>query len=234
MKAYILCLLVALAVSLVDIPRHQKIVETVNNLKTTWTAKINHRDVAALLGAWPDTPQTALPEKTEFKVKNADLPESYDLREAFPQCETIKEIRDQSRCGSCWAFGAAEAMSDRLCIHSKGKLQTRVSALHLVSCCYSCGNGCFGGFPSVTFSYWEEYGIPSGGLYGDKNSCQPYFLPPCDDHMHKCHDYVDTPDCTETCIDGYPKTLEEDKSYGVSSYSVRGETNIMKEIYENG
>jgi hypothetical protein len=52
--------------------------------------------------------------------------------------------------------------------------------------------------------------------------------------MHKCHDYQDTPECESTCQEGYPKTLEEDKTYGVSSYSVRGEKNIMKEIYENG
>ena len=185
MKAYIFCLLAALAVSLVDIPRHQKIVDTVNNAKTTWTAKINHRDIAPLIGAWPETPETQLPEKTEFKVTNDELPESYDLREAYPECETLREIRDQSKCGSCWAFGAAEAMSDRLCIHSKGQLQTRVSALHLVSCCTSCGDGCFGGYPSATFSFWKSHGIPSGGLYGDKTTCQPYFLPPCDDHMHK-------------------------------------------------
>ncbi len=52
--------------------------------------------------------------------------------------------------------------------------------------------------------------------------------------MHKCHDYIDTPECETSCQEGYPKTLSEDKSYGVSSYSVRGEANIMKEIYENG
>ena len=146
----------------------------------------------------------------------------------------MKEIRDQSRCGACWAFGATETMSDRICIHSKGQLQTRVSALHLLSCCKNCGHGCFGGYNSFAFNFWKNEGIPSGGLYGDTNSCKPYFLPPCEDHMHKCTDYEDTPACENKCIDGYPKTLDEDKTYAESVYCVKGEQNMMKEIYENG
>ena len=234
MKSYILFILFSLSFSLVDIQRHQKIVDTVNNLKTTWKAKIYYRDIAPLVGALKDTPETQLPEKTTFKTSNADLPENFDLREEYPHCETIREIRDQSRCGSCWAFGAAETMSDRLCIHSKGELQIRVSALHLLTCCPNCGFGCSGGFSSVAFSYWKTDGIPSGGLYGDTNTCKPYFLPPCEDHMHQCEDYVDTPTCETECQEGYPISLEADKTYGESAYSVKGEENIMKEIYENG
>lgn len=30
------------------------------------------------------------------------LPESFDAREQWPNCPTIKEIRDQGSCGSCW------------------------------------------------------------------------------------------------------------------------------------
>ena len=234
MKSILFLIGLSLVCSLYDANKHEKIVNYVNKLRTTWKAKVSHRDIAPLLGAWKEGEQTQLPEKTLFKTANADLPESFDLREAYPNCETLFEIRDQSKCGACWAFAAVETMSDRLCIHSGGKLQTRVSAAHLTTCCTSCGNGCFGGYPSATFTYWKNYGIPSGGLYGDKNTCVPYFLEPCDDHMHKCHDYIDTPECETSCQDGYPKTLSEDKSYGVSSYSVRGEANIMKEIYENG
>ena len=135
MKAITFILLVTLALCEVDVEKHQKIVNKVNKLRTTWTAKLNTRDIKPLLGAWPETEETQLPEKVSFQSSNDDIPESYDLREAYPECETIREIRDQSRCGSCWAFGAAETMSDRLCIHSKGALQTRVSAQHLVTCC---------------------------------------------------------------------------------------------------
>jgi len=31
-------------------------------------------------------------------------------------------MRDQSACGSFWTFGAAEAISDRICIATAGKL----------------------------------------------------------------------------------------------------------------
>lgn len=52
----------------------------------------------------------------ELKLKN--LPKNYDPREYYKDCESLREIRDQSACGSCWAFGAVSAMSDRVCIHS--------------------------------------------------------------------------------------------------------------------
>ena len=127
-----------------------------------------------------------------------------------------------------------ETMSDRICIFSNGELQTRISPLYLLSCCSYCGSGCFGGFPSSAFRFWKTNGISTGGPFKDTTTCQPYFLPPCDDHMHKCQDYVDNPTCENKCQDGYPKTLEEDKSYASSVYTVRGEENITKEIYENG
>ena len=88
MKSYLLLILVALAHGLVDLQRHQNIVDIVNNAKTTWKAKVYERDIAPLIGAWKETPETELPEKTLFNTSNADLPESFDLREAYPQCES--------------------------------------------------------------------------------------------------------------------------------------------------
>lgn len=214
--------------------RHRKIAEKVNRLKTTWTAVPSTEEISPLLG----TLLTGGPKNEEKKFTeeelNDELPEEYDARTAHPECPMIGEIRDQSKCGSCWAHSSAESMSDRLCIHSKGQLQTRVSALDILSCCSSCGFGCHGGWPSAAFNYWKTHGVPSGGNYGDKKSCKPYFLEPCEDHMHKCHDYKDTPKCEKTCQEGYSKEYDEDKSYGVKCYSISGERNMMKEIYENG
>ena len=233
MKSLIFLLLSIITSNNLFLNRQKEIVHRVNKLRTTWKASVYNRDFRPLIGTYLNNPNQ-LPEKTTFNTNNDDLPENFDSREKWSYCESIKEIRDQSKCGSCWAFGAAEVMSDRICIFSEGKLQTRVSTTELITCCNSCGFGCHGGYLGPTFTYWKNNGIPSGGLYGDYNTCKPYFLPNCEDHMHKCHDYVDTPACENKCNDKYPKSLDEDRTYGEKAYSVTGEKNMMKEIYENG
>lgn len=35
-------------------------------------------------------------------AEDMDLPENFDAREQWPNCPTIKQIRDQGSCGSCW------------------------------------------------------------------------------------------------------------------------------------
>ena len=38
------------------------------------------------------------------------IPDSFDSAKEWPKCaKLINDIRDQSNCGCCWAFGAAEA-----------------------------------------------------------------------------------------------------------------------------
>ena len=215
---------------------YAKIAKKVNKLKTTWKATKYDRDYAPLLGAILDGGES-LPEKT-FETRNLNLPDNFDPREEYPNCESIKEIRDQANCGSCWAFGAVEAMSDRICIQSGQTDQTRVSAENLLACCSSCGFGCDGGYPQYAWRYWKNTGICTGGLYGDKTYCQPYFLPMCDHHVDgthgACPDTVDTPSCKKNCNDGNKGTYSEEMTYGASAYSVSGEANIMQELYENG
>ena len=42
-----------------------------------------------------------------LNIEARDLPDNFDARENWPNCPTIKEIRDQGACGSCWVSQAS-------------------------------------------------------------------------------------------------------------------------------
>ena len=209
MKSFITFLFFSFVFTLVDIEHRQKIVETVNNLKTTWKAKFNNRDFAPLIDILRKTPENEIQEKTKFKTTNEGLPDSYDLREIYSQCESINEIKDDSQCPASWAFGAIGTMNDRICIHSKGQLQPKLSILYLITCCTKYSGGCTECYNSYAFQFWKNNGIPTGGPYGDTNTCKPYFIPSNNEPMDNLEDSVDPSVCDNKCQDGYPKTMKK-------------------------
>ncbi|RUS72583.1 hypothetical protein EGW08_019656 [Elysia chlorotica] len=165
------------------------------------------------------------------------LPDSFDGRQKWPKCDSFKEIRDQSSCGSCWAFGSAEAMSDRICA-ATGK-NVRISSEDINSCCVNCGFGCGGGYPAGAWQYFVDTGVVTGGAYNSKQGCRPYSLQPCEHHvtgpLKNCTDLeFSTPKCQKSCIDGYTNTWGQDKHKGKNSYMISGVENIMNEIYTKG
>ncbi|KIH46857.1 papain family cysteine protease [Ancylostoma duodenale] len=176
------------------------------------------------------------------KDLDIDIPETFDAREAWPDCQSIRNIRDQSSCGSCWAFGAVEAMSDRICIASNGKTQVTLSADDLLSCCKSCGFGCNGGDPYSAWKYWTKSGIVTGSNFTTNAGCKPYPFPPCEHHSNKTHydpcrhDLFPTPKCEKKCVPTYKdKSYDADKYYGRSAYGVKDDvTAIQKEIMTHG
>ncbi|TNN82691.1 Cathepsin B [Liparis tanakae] len=138
----LLCVLVTVSVSRAH-PQLTDLVELINKANSTWTAGQNFYNidisyVKGLCGTILNGPK--LPEVVH-STDGIKLPASFDARQQWPNCPTIQQIRDQGSCGSCWAFGAAEAISDRLCIHTSGKISLEISAEDLLSCCEECGMG---------------------------------------------------------------------------------------------
>ncbi|XP_028252376.1 cathepsin Bb [Parambassis ranga] len=222
-------------------PLSAEMANFINKANTTWMAGLNFHDVdisyvKGLCGTIMKGPR--LPQVVH-NVESIKLPDSFDPRKQWPNCPTIKQIRDQGSCGSCWAFGAVEAISDRLCIHTGGKISLEISAEDLLTCCDDCGMGCFGGFPSAAWEYWEKKGIVTGGLYGSKVGCRPYTIESCEHHINgtrpPCHSIEDTPKCVQQCIDGYSPSYPKDKYFGKRTYNIPSDQEqIMTELYKNG
>lgn len=224
-------------------PLSQELIDFVNGIKTTWKAGRNFEGVSVhylkgLMGVLEDPNGHRLEEK-EHVLGMEQLPESFDSREKWSHCPTIKEVRDQGSCGSCWAFGAVEAMSDRICISSGGKNNNHISAEDLLSCCYSCGMGCNGGFPESAWEFFKNTGLVTGGQAGSKQGCRPYSIAHCDHHVTgkypACKGILPTPGCKRKCETGFNTTYKADKHYGISAYRVSSDVEqIQNEIYKNG
>lgn len=246
-KPVIVCLLAVLTSARnvpYSAPWSHDMINYINKINTTWTAQLNfpNADISyvkklcgTILHGGP-----RLPVRETFAEK-LGLPDNFDSRTQWPNCPTIQEIRDQGSCGSCWAFGAVEAISDRICVHSNGKANAEISAEDLLSCCgLECGMGCNGGYPAGAWDYWTKHGLVSGGLYSSHVGCRPYTIPPCEHHVNGSRpsctgEEGDTPKCVTTCEEGYTPSYKQDKHYGATSYSVpNSEQEIMAEIYKNG
>jgi len=221
----------------------QQFVDAINHQQSSWTASTNqgpffgdgftYKDAKQLCGV-TSFDKTRFPQREATQDKPIEaLPTNFDSSVNWPNCPTIMTIRDQSACGSCWAFGGAEAMSDRYCTYlgnTDPKYQNvPISAGDLMSCCEFCGSGCGGGDPGAAWEYWVLIGIPT-------NICDPYPFPKCEHHITggqyppcPANEYP-TPACNRTCADGSPKV----HYHGSKSFLVTGEAALMNEIYNHG
>lgn len=225
----------------------QELIDFVNTKPgNTWKAGENGRfkgisldNFKKLLGTKRPTKEKLQTLETVRLASPLAIPESFDARTNWPHCASIAEVRDQCSCGSCWAFGAAESMTDRVCIGSNGKYTPRLSAEDMNSCCFSCGDGCDGGEPVDAWRYWVSDGLVTGGNFTTKSGCLPYSFEPCDHHVKgrfkPCTGELPTPKCEKKCQSSYDKTYAQDKWYGKNSYTISfDEDSIKREIMTNG
>jgi len=231
-----------------------KLADNINSTPgLTWKSKKYNRyhhhtssDIIHRTGGAKYMPFDARPRiKTEFQVKLGDIPESFDAREKWPKCQSIKEIRDQGDCGGCYAVSAGATWSDRVCIHSPNQDdQRKFSAQDLLECC-SLGmtSGCSGGFVANVWTYIKNFGIATGDSYEDQTLCKPFAYPPCSHYVKVASvnplctgKPVKTAKCAEKCSGKEYKGVDYDKNLmrANDTYKISGEENMLKEIYESG
>jgi len=235
---------VALDAKVVD--AQEAIINHANNVQSLWTAGANKKwadhtysNVAHMCGVKKGGPKLPRRPLTEAE-KTMAIPTSFDPRATWGStCPSLLEVRDQASCGSCWAFGAVESMTDRVCIASNGTTQVHFSAEDMNSCCLSCGDGCGGGYPEAAWSYWQNQGVVDGGNYKTTNpppGCSPYTIASCDHHLAHpkiapCGAEGPTPACVKTCDNGAGWTAS--KHHGQAPYSLDMST-IYQELMTHG
>lgn len=234
----------ALTTGVVANASFEDIVAFVNSNQSSWVASVPVRvatpaDVRVYLGAY-------LPGDAEYQApvvkairQQAAVPESFDARTQWPGCGGIAEVRDQSACGSCWAFGSVESFQDRACI-ATGK-DVRYSAED-TAFCSSAGDGCQGG--NTAWDWFQQVGVVTGGKYediGKGDTCLPYSLAPCAHHVPATEKYPACPQgdysgsCSRKCSESdFGSTYAGDKLKATSSYSVQGVSQIQSELMTNG
>ncbi|XP_012569587.1 cathepsin B-like protease 2 [Cicer arietinum] len=197
-----------------------------------WKAAINPRfsnftvgQFMRLLGVkqTPGNELISIPVVTHSK--SLKLPKNFDARTAWSQCSTIGRILDQGHCGSCWAFGAVESLSDRFCIHLD--VNVSLSVNDMVACCgLLCGAGCGGGELFAAWLYLTHHGVVT-------EECDPYFDEIGCSHPG-CEPTYRTPKCVKKCVNEN-LLWEESKHFSVKAYTLNSDPqDIMAEVYKNG
>ncbi|XP_055297428.1 procathepsin L-like [Sitodiplosis mosellana] len=143
-----------------------------------------------------DVNKTIIDSTVFVSPANVIIPPSVDWREKG----AVNEIKDQGRCGSCWAFAASAALESHHFIKT-GQLVS-LSEQNIIDCSTEYGtHGCNGGFRYYAFQYVKDNGgIESEESYPyegtDNNTCR--YNPK--NSVTTDHGVVDIPEGDETAL----------------------------------
>jgi len=192
----------------------QEQIDHINSVQDSWVAAPNQfsgmteTEVQRFLLGTIIKPFAPMPsEEAEILKDFITLPTSFNSKDQWPSC--IHAIRDQARCGSCWAFSASEVLSDRTCI--EGGDNVVLSPQDMVSCDRS-NYGCQGGYLNKAWDYLSGTGIVS-------DACYPYVSGD-----------GQVPSCRSSCSGS--GTWKKYKSQRYSTF--RNIDSIKQEVYTNG
>jgi len=242
----------------------QAAIEKINAAQSLWTAAPQERFASQAPGASRNlcgakgnhgeylaaAVMTGELEQFVPKDATAPIPDAFDSETNWPACAKILgDVRDQSNCGCCWAFGGAEAASDRMCIATKAALQMPISAEAVCFCANP--DGCQGGQINTPWTYIKNRGAVTGGQYQGSgpfgnSSCSDFSLPHCHHHGPQGNDPYpaeNTPGCEsqqsarcpKTCDAGKTNKFADDKyTFKGSVQTASGEKAIQQMIMEGG
>ena len=252
MRAYAAAAVVGVAAS--ESPATlEEMAQHINSLNLSWKAEAPSKfgdfdDVKMLCGTILSHEEGFVAQAVEKEDdgENDDIPAEFDVRTNWPDCASVSgNIRDQSACGSCWAFGSTEAFNDRLCIATGSKTllsTTDTTANCGFAQCFSMG--CNGGQPGMAWDWFKSHGVVTGGNYediGSGSTCAPYpflscahHVPATDKHPACPSKEFSTPSLKKCSEDGYGTEYSADKVKAASSYSLKGVANIQKDIMQYG
>lgn len=226
-----------------------EIVKAVNDGGHPWKAEAPMKfesveEVKSYLGAFrPGDAQYKTSKDVKEFDQNTDVPDSFDSATQWPQCTNIANVRDQSACGSCWAFGSVSSFESRACI-TTGK-DVKYSPEDTAFCqnpIWGAGNGCNGG--NSAWDFFKNTGVVTGGDYPDMGTgktCSAYSLAPCAHHVPATSKYPQcpsgeypSPSCKKECESSYSGSFDNDKLHASKTYGVQSEQQIMQELATNG
>jgi len=193
------------------------------NKFTNWTIE----ELKAIMGAFPEEiadieskypiAATGKPSKPP-KPPKGGLPKSFDWRD-HNGGSWVTPVRDQGRCGSCWAFGTVAQLESLILIFNNAPgFDLDLSEQFIVSCDTS-NYGCNGGNMYRAYDFVRDTGIPD-------EDCFPYiatvdYCPPCDGADGRCSDWA--------------SKVKRIDSWRRVGGPIKINTNKIKEaVYENG